>query len=391
MGAGDSAGRWPPGHRRLVPAARRRSAGMSAAGQGSRWVAILAGGSGTRLWPLSRSRRPKQLLPLIGDRSLIQATVDRVAPLVPPERILVVTEESHADDLQAQLPEIPAANVLVEPARRGTAAAVGLAAVVIGHRDPGAVMASLHSDAAADDAEEFRHCLSAAFDVAQSDDWLVTLGIRPTSPHTGMGYIEVGPEIASSQCLAVHRAIRFVEKPDRQTAERFIRDGYVWNPGMFVWSIDAILTEFARLLPDIHGQLLEIGRALGTPHADYVLRQRYPNIPVQTIDYGIMERAERIATIPATFGWSDVGNWAELLHIAPTDADGNLVRGEHVGIDTRRVVVYATEKPIFTLGAEDLVIVDLPDALLVCRRDRAEDVKQLVERLQADSQWDALT
>lgn len=347
-------------------------------------VAILAGGSGTRLWPLSRSNRPKQLLSLIGERSLIQATVDRVLPLIPAERILVVTEASHADDLRRQLPEIPAENVLVEPARRGTAAAVGLAATVIAHRDAGGVMASLHSDAAVLDAAAFRQSLAAAFAVAASDGWLVTLGIRPSSPHTGMGYIEVGPSIGTFGGCAAHRALRFVEKPDFATAEDFIRAGYVWNPGMFIWRVAVILDEFARLLPDIHGPLMEIQTALGTPREAAVLQESYARMPVQTIDYGIMERAERVATIPADFGWSDVGSWGELLLIAPKDADGNVVRGDHVGADTRRTLVYGSDRPIFTLGVEDLVVVDTPDVLLICHRDRAEQVKQLVEQLQRD-------
>jgi mannose-1-phosphate guanylyltransferase len=350
----------------------------------SRYVSILAGGSGTRLWPLSRSHRPKQLLSLVGDRSLIQATVDRVAPLVPPERILVVTEASHADDLRAQLPELPAENILVEPARRGTAAAVGLGAVTIAQRDPQATMASLHSDSAVLDPEGFRRSLSAAFAVAEAGDWLVTLGIRPTTPHTGMGYIEVGEPLGTYEGLPAHQAVRFVEKPDRARAEQFIAQGYVWNPGMFIWRVEVILDQFARLLPEIHGPLHEIQAAIGTARAADVLQTVYPGIRTETIDFGIMERAARIATIPSSFGWSDVGSWSEILAIAPHDDDQNVVRGDHLGIDTRRTLVFGSAKPVFTLGVEDLVIVDLPDALLVCSRERAEELKLLVDRLHDD-------
>jgi len=350
----------------------------------SDYVAILAGGSGTRLWPLSRSHRPKQLLRLLGDRSLVQATVDRVRPLVPTERILVVTEASHAADLRTQLPELPSENVLVEPSRRGTAAAVGLAATVIGHRDPDATMASLHSDAAVLNAEEFRRSLAAAFQLAVADDWLVTLGIKPASPHTGMGYIQVGPVLGEFAGRTAHQAIRFVEKPDRATALRFIDEGYVWNPGMFIWRVAVILSQFERLLPDTYRVLREIGRALGPAQESAVLQQEYATIVPQAIDFGIMERADHIATIPSDFGWSDVGSWGEILAIAPKDADANVVRGEHLGIDTRRTLVYAEDRPVFTLGVEDLVIVSLPDAVLVCHRDRAEHVRQIVERLEAD-------
>jgi len=350
----------------------------------SRYVAILAGGSGTRLWPLSRSHRPKQLLPLLGDRSLIQATVDRVAPLVPHECILVITEASHAEDLRAQLPELPADNIVVEPTRRGTAAAVGLAATIIGHRDPAATMASLHADHAVAQPDEFRHCLGAAFAVAESGDWLVTMGIKPSSPHTGMGYIEVGPEIGTFDGLTAHRAVRFVEKPDVDMARQFVSEGYLWNPGYFLWQIPVILEAFARLLPKMHEPLSDVGKVLGSSDEGAALRDAYGRMPTETIDYGIMERSKNVATIPSDFGWTDIGSWRELLQMAPKDADGNVAKGDHVGVATKRTLVYAADRPIFTVGVEDLIIVDAGDALLVCRPDQAERVKELVERLQAD-------
>ena len=350
----------------------------------SEYVAILAGGSGTRLWPLSRAQRPKQLLALFGDRSLVQATVDRVAPLVPYERIVVVTEASHAGALREQLPELPAENILVEPVRRGTAAAIGLAVQWISHRDPGAVMASLHSDHAVGDAEDFRSGLAAAFEVARADDWLVTLGIKPSSPHTGMGYIQVGEALGQFGGRQAHRALRFVEKPDRATAEKFIADGYVWNPGYFIWRIEVIRAAFAQLLPDIHAHLAVIGAAMGSADAERVLHQEYPKLRVETIDYGIMERAEQLATIPADFGWNDIGGWGELWEMSERDADGNLAHGDYVGLQSSGNLVWGSNKPVFTLGVEDLVIVDAPDALLVVPRARAEQLKLLIEQLQAD-------
>jgi mannose-1-phosphate guanylyltransferase len=333
---------------------------------------------------------PKQLLTLVGDRSLVQATVDRVRPLVPPERILIVTEASHAEALRAQLPEIPASNVIVEPARRGTAGAVGLAAVHISRREASATMASLHSDGVVLDPEGFRASLSAAFEVAEADPWLISLGVRPSSPHTGMGYIEVGAPIREFPSCVAHRAIRFVEKPDPETAARFVREGYVWNTGMFVWGVGVILAEFARLLPQIYGPLGQIGQALGTTEEQRVVEREYGRIPMETIDYGIMERAAAIATIPSAFGWSDVGSWGELLQIGDKDADGNLFRGQHLAVGTRGTLVYGTDRPVFTLGVQDLVIVDLPDALLVCHRDEAERVKQLVEQVQLRPDWRSL-
>lgn len=350
----------------------------------SEYITILAGGSGTRLWPLSRSHRPKQLLALFGDRSLVQATVDRVAPLVSYDHIVVVTEASHADALREQLPELPPENVLVEPVRRGTAAAIGLAVQWIAHRDPNAVMASLHSDHMVRDPEDFRASLAAAFEVARADDWLVTLGIRPPSPHTGMGYIQVGEPLGEFGGRLAHRAVRFVEKPDRATAEQFIREGYVWNPGYFIWRIEVIQAAFAKLLPDIHTHLETIGAALGSPDAGRALLEEYPRLRVETIDYGIMERAEKLATIPADFGWNDIGGWRELWEIAERDAANNLVHGDFMGVQSRGNLVWGMDKPVFTLGVDDLVIVDTPDALLVVPRERAEQLKLLIEQLQAD-------
>lgn len=345
---------------------------------------ILAGGSGTRLWPLSRSHYPKQLLALFGQRSLVQATVDRVVPMIPPERILVVTEASHADQLRKQLPELPAENILVEPVRRGTAAAIGLAAITISHRDPGAVMASLHSDHAVQDDEAFRRALSAAFELAESTDWLVTLGIRPSSPHTGMGYIQAGEPIGQFHGHEAFRAVRFVEKPASAQAERFIEQGYVWNPGYFIWRIEVILAAFKTLLPDMHAELMAIGGALGTPTADQALQEHYPRLRVETIDYGIMERSDRIATIPADFGWNDVGGWGDLWEISPKDVDRNVIHGDFLGVETSGSLIWGSARPVFALGVEDLVIVDTPDALLIAPRARAEQLKTLIEQLQQD-------
>ena len=349
------------------------------------YLVILAGGSGSRLWPLSRSHRPKQLLALAGDRSLLQSTFDRNAPLVPAERVIVMTEQSHADGIREQLPELPPENIIVEPARRGTAGSLGLAAAAIAERDPEAVMASVHSDAYIADGDEFRRTLAAAFAAAEKTHMLVLMGIEPTSPSTQLGYIEAAESIDEIDGYAVRTVTRFVEKPELERARQFAKSGrHFWNPGVFVWRVDAFLGEMARLQPRIHELVREIAAGLSTGQDDDILARLYPTVPVETIDVGVMEKSDRVAVVPARFPWSDIGSWSEIFDVLPRDADGNAVHGEHIGLGTRNTLVYSTSKPIATIGLTDMVVVETPDVILVCPRDRAADVKKLVESLQLD-------
>jgi mannose-1-phosphate guanylyltransferase len=351
------------------------------------YLVILAGGSGSRLWPLSRSHRPKQLLALASDRSLLQSTFDRNAPLVPAERVIVMTEQSHADGIREQLPELPPENVIVEPARRGTAGSLGLAAAVIAERDPSAVMASVHSDAYISDADEFRRTLSAAFAAAQKTEQLVLMGIEPSSPSTQLGYIEAAENIDELDGYSVRKVARFVEKPNLERARHFVSSGrHYWNPGVFVWRVDVILSELARLQPRIHELVRQIAAELDTDRGDEVLKTVYPTVPVETIDVGVMEKSDRVAVVPARFPWSDIGSWGELFDMLPRDADGNAVHGEHVGLGTRDTLVFATSRRVATIGLTDMVVVETPDVILVCHRDRAQDVKKLVESMALDEE-----
>ena len=348
------------------------------------FVSVLAGGSGTRLWPLSRTNHPKQFLRLTGDRSLLQETIDRVLPLVPIQQIAVVTEHTQAAEVARELPDLPPANILAEPLQRGTATALGLAALWVQRQNPREVIVSLHSDHLIGDPDAFRQTLLAAVEAASDGRHLLTLGIRPTEPATSYGYIRVGQPIAPAGSLTYYRVDEFVEKPDRPRAERYLADGsYLWNSGIFVWRVDTFLQRFAELLPDTFKRLQEIAAELDRPDGKEALARIYPTIQSQTIDVGIMERADNVAVIPAAFPWSDVGSWAELLEVLPADSEGNVVRGTHIGLDTQRSLIFALTKPVATIGLSDLVIVDTPDVLLVCPRDRAQAVKQLVERLGA--------
>ncbi len=347
------------------------------------YAVIMAGGSGTRLWPLSRQDEPKQALKLIGDRTMFQHAVDRLAPSFPPERILVVTNAQIADVLRPQAPELPAENFILEPAGRDSAPAAGLAAVHLLRRDPDAVMVMLTADHYIVDTLQFRAALAAAEQVA-SDGAIVTLGIRPTQPSTAFGYIRLGEAQVMVDGFRVYRSGGFIEKPDAVTAARFLEEGrYAWNSGMFVWRGDRLLAEFASQLPDVYAALSRIGAALGTAEAGQVLAEQWSAIRRISIDYGIMEHADRVSVIPVDIGWSDIGSWGALLDVLDGDENGNVVAGELLSLDSRNCYIRAPGRLVAAIGLQDMVIVDTPDVLLVCPRERAEEVKALVNRLAA--------
>jgi mannose-1-phosphate guanylyltransferase len=354
-------------------------------GPGGFYAVIMAGGSGTRLWPLSRRSRPKQAQQLVGDRTLFQHAVDRLAPLFPSGQIRVVTKSAHVPLLQSQTPELSAENFIVEPEGRGTAPALGLAAIHLQQRDPDAVMAVLTADHFIADTGAFRAVLVDAR-VAAAAGYLVTLGIAPAFPSTGYGYIRKGETLRLEAERLVFRIERFVEKPDSAKAAEMVADGgYFWNSGMFIWRVSRLLEELRRQMPEFYAQLLEVAAALGHP-AEYAatLARVWPQVREQTIDYGVMEGARDAAVIPARMGWTDVGDWASLLELLPADAAGNVSVGPRAGIDTRNTLAMGRTRLIATIGVEDLVIVDTEDALLVCRKDRTQDVKRIVRQLEKD-------
>jgi mannose-1-phosphate guanylyltransferase len=354
------------------------------------YAVIMAGGGGTRLWPLSRRSRPKQLLSLFDDRSLFQIAVSRLEGLFSFERILVVTVEAQAAMLRAQVPEIPAENYIIEPLPRGTASVVGLAAIALRQRDPQAVMAILTSDHYMGNEYRFRILLESAHAVAQ-DGYLVTLGIEPTFPATGYGYIQRGEFLGRFQKLDVYKVQRFKEKPTEDAAKEMLRSGdHAWNSGMFAWRVDTILEEFKRQMPQLDQALAEIDQAWNTSERLDVINRLWPEVKNETIDYGIMEGAQNVAVIPAAgLGWSDVGSWDSLFDVLPGNQQGNIViGGEHIEIDTQNSLIYVNQphRLIVTIGVEDLVVVDTGDVLLVCRKDQAQKVRQVVDQLKESGQ-----
>ena len=350
------------------------------------YALIMAGGTGTRLWPASRRNRPKQTLKLVGNRTMFEHTVDRIAPVFQPDHILVVAGGEHVSDLADQAPELPAQNLIVEPLGRGTAPAIGLGAIHLHRRDPGAVMAVLTADHFIANVDRFQRVLEAAAEVAR-EEHLVTLGVEPSSPSTGYGYIQQGEALGKTGGFDVFRVARFTEKPDEQTARQMVESGdYTWNSGMFIWTVDRIIEEFQRQMPDLYVKLAEVEGVLGTDGYRPTLARVWPTVEKEAIDYGVMEGAEDVAVVPVDIGWSDVGSWGSLgdllASMGEEDSNGNVVVGQHIAIDTENSLVFGDERLVATIGLENMVIVDSGDAVLICPAGREQEVRDLVRLLQ---------
>ena len=347
------------------------------------FAVIMAGGVGARFWPRSRERSPKQFLEILGGGTMIENTLSRLKPLVDQKNVFVVTNRIQADIVRQLVPDMPRSNVLAEPIGRNTAACIGLAAHWINRVDPDALMVVLPADHIVQNTEEFLRILQLALRVAQEKDALVTIGINPTHPETGYGYIQSAEEEIDRneyRSQGVYRVKTFAEKPNLETAERFLQSGdFLWNSGIFVWKASVILRELELHLPELHEQLLDVRGSIGTPVYEQTLERAYRIIRSISIDYGIMEKAGNVYVVKGDFGWSDVGSWDEVVRLTPTDDAGNSIRGRTILVDSNNNYVDSGNKIVAAIGVDDLIIISTDDAILVCKKDRSQEVKEVVD------------
>lgn len=348
-----------------------------------RFVVIMAGGRGERFWPVSRLARPKHLLPIVGDKPMLTQTVERLGDLVPTENVLVITNEEQRTAVQEVLPELPAANIIAEPVGRDTAPAVALATCLVARRDPDAAFALLPADAVIHDADGFRTILAAAFAAAEQEDVLVTIGIQPDHPATGYGYIKQGRESFSAGHCPVFAVDSFREKPDLETARKYLADGgYLWNAGMFVWRVSVIETAFRAHASSTWDGLAPVRQTLEQDDdLAPALQACYPGLEKISIDYALMEKADNTVVLESAFDWDDVGAWPAVERHYDADDHGNTVRGDALTVDAKGNIIYTEPgQTVALLGVKDLIVVQTKDSVLVMPKDRAQDIKALVKK-----------
>lgn len=352
------------------------------------FVVILAGGGGTRLWPKSRNQSPKQFLRLFSENTLMQDAVERVKTLVDPDHILVITNKDYLEETRKELPQVPKENIIGEPAKRETAAAMLLGALVAHAKDPEAVIINQASDHIVTDTKELLHVLEAAAKVAARGESLVTVGILPTHPHTGFGYIKIDGEVEHIGRLPVFAVNNFTEKPNETTAKAFIATGkYFWNANMYVWKAETLIRAFAKHSPTILEQMQPIEATIDTDKFSRTLEKSYAQVEKISIDYAISEKADNLVLIPGDFGWNDVGDWSVVQDLHTKNETGNVVmceadsQGEAVCVDSRNNLIHTHDRLVALVGMEDTIVVDTGEILLVMPKKRSQDVKKIVEKL----------
>lgn len=341
---------------------------------------IMAGGKGERFWPKSRASLPKQFLSLTDDgKTMIQLTVERIRPIVELEDIYIATNKAYKELVMQQLPGLPEENILCEPIGRNTAPCIGLGAVHISKKYEDATMIVLPSDHLIKNNDIFVKTFAEACETAEKADNLVTIGITPNYPETGYGYIKYD---TSKQNGSAYEVERFVEKPNLEVAMEYLESGdYLWNSGMFIWKISTILDDFKKYMPDTYEGLLKIKDAIGTDAEDAVLESEFPKLESQSVDYGIMEKADNIYILSGNFGWDDVGSWLAVGRIKSVDENNNVINGNVVAVNTKDCVIEGAEKLIATVGLRDIIVVDTPDATLISTKENAGEIKQVLAQL----------
>jgi mannose-1-phosphate guanylyltransferase len=347
------------------------------------FAVIMAGGVGTRFWPKSRGRSPKQFLEILSQGTMIENTLERIRPLVEQNDVFVVTNQQQVDMLRKLVPWIPTQHILAEPLGRNTAACIGLAALWIERINPEGMMVVSPADHIVKSPDEFVRILRLSLRVAEEKDALVTIGIKPTHPETGYGYIQNAEEELDRneyRSEGVYRVKTFAEKPNLETAERFLKSGdFLWNSGIFIWKARVILREIELHLPDLYEQLRHVGGSIGTQSYEQTLEHAYRIIRSISIDYGIMEKAGNVFVVKGDFGWSDVGSWDEVVRLTPKDSDGNSMKGRVFSFDSKNNYIDAGNKLVAALGIEDLVVISTDDAILICRKGKSQEVKEVVD------------
>lgn len=345
----------------------------------NKYAVIMAGGGGTRFWPLSRQHMPKQLLNISGNDVMINESIKRLLVIIPLDNIFVVTNKNQSDIInQLILSEFPRANILFEPIGRNTAACIAYASMVIAQKCRDAVMCVLPSDHYISKEDEFRQLLEKAYISAEKTEKLITIGVKPTFPSTGYGYICYN--LDNTVVEGTYEVNSFIEKPHIEKAMEYLKNrNYLWNSGMFIWKVSTILDNLNRFLPKLFKTISKVGEFIGTDKEYTAIEAVYPELQSISIDFGIMERSDDVLVIPGDFGWNDVGSWDALGAIFPGDENGNIVKAKHISIETKNSIIYSENRLIATIGLEDLIIADTEDAVLICPKNKAQEVKGLVE------------